>query len=98
MDPRRPADPRHRLRRRGRSDRRRDDGAEAPPHPESETLVTFALASLGGALAAGAVGVIDVSLLRYAAYYCSVNGAIAQLIHQRRRCLHHTTLLAAPAA
>ena len=33
--------------------------------PESETLVTFALASVGGALAAGAVGAVDVSLLLY---------------------------------
>ena len=66
--------------------------------PESETLVTFALASLGGALAAGAVGAIDASLLLYPAYYCIVNGALALLIHQRRRSLHHTTLLAAPAA
>lgn len=66
--------------------------------PESETLVTFALASLGGALAAGAVGVIDVSLLLYPAYYCIVNGAIALLIHQRRRTLHHSTHLTAPAA
>ena len=31
--------------------------------PGSETLATFALASLGGALAIGAVGVADVSLL-----------------------------------
>jgi hypothetical protein len=66
--------------------------------PESETLVTFALASLGGALAAGSVGVVDVSLLLYPAYYCIVNGAIALLIHQRRRILHRTTVLAAPAA
>jgi hypothetical protein len=66
--------------------------------PESETLVTFALASLGGALAAGSVGVIDVSLLLYPAYYCIVNGAIALLIHQRRSILHRTTLLTAPAA
>ena len=52
--------------------------------PESETLATVALASLGGALAAGAVGVIDVSLLVYPVYYCVANGAIALLIHQRR--------------
>ena len=52
--------------------------------PESETLVTFAFASLGGALAAGAVGAVDVSLLLYPVYYCLVNGAIALLIHQRR--------------
>jgi hypothetical protein len=55
--------------------------------PESETLATFALASLGGALAVGAVGVVDVSLLLYPVYFCLVNGALAVLIHQRRRVL-----------
>jgi hypothetical protein len=66
--------------------------------PHSETLSTFALASLGGALAAGAVGALDVSLLLYPTYYCLVNGAIALLIHQRRRILHHSTLPTLPAA
>ena len=51
--------------------------------PGSETLATFAFASLGGALAAGAVGVLDISLLLYPIYFCLVNGAIALLIHQR---------------
>ena len=55
--------------------------------PESETLVTFAFASLGGALAAGAVGALDASLLLYPVYYCLVNGAIALLIHYRRLAL-----------
>ena len=52
--------------------------------PHSETLVTFAFASLGGALAARAVGAIDVSLLLYPVYYCVINGAIALLIWERR--------------
>jgi hypothetical protein len=52
--------------------------------PESETLVTFALASVAGALAAGAVGAFDVSLLLYPAYFCVANAAIAVLIVQRR--------------
>ena len=52
--------------------------------PDSETLVTFAFASLGGALAAGAVGAADVSLLLYPVYYCVINGAIALLIWERR--------------
>ena len=52
--------------------------------PGSETLVTFALASLGGLLAAGAVGAPDVSLLLYPVYFCLVNGALATLIHHRR--------------
>jgi hypothetical protein len=60
--------------------------------PGSETLVTFALASAGGALAAGAVGAADASLLCYPLYYCVVNAAIALLIHHRR-----TVLGAAPA-
>ena len=55
--------------------------------PESETLVTFAFASVGGALAAGAVGVVDVSLLLYPVYYCVINGAIALLIWERRSAL-----------
>ena len=55
--------------------------------PGSETLVTFAFASLGGALAAGAVGAADASLLLYPIYYCLVNGAIAVLIHHRRSLL-----------
>ena len=55
--------------------------------PGSETLATFALASLSGALAAGAVGTLDISLLLYPVYYCLANGAIAVLIHHRRRVL-----------
>jgi hypothetical protein len=55
--------------------------------PESETLVTFAFASLGGALAAGAVGALDFSLLLYPIYFCMVNGAIALLIYHRRAVL-----------
>jgi hypothetical protein len=62
--------------------------------PGSETLVTFAWASLGGALAAGAVGMVDVSLLAYPVYYCLVNGAIALLIHQRRAALGAVPALA----
>ena len=55
--------------------------------PESETLITFAFASVGGALAAGAVGAVDVSLLLYPVYYCVINGAIALLICERRSVL-----------
>ena len=47
--------------------------------PDSETLATYALASLGGALAAGAVGAPDVSLLLYPIYFGLVNGALAIL-------------------
>jgi hypothetical protein len=55
--------------------------------PDSETLVTFALASVSGALAAGAVGAFDLSLLLYPVYYCVANAAIALLIHRRRAVL-----------
>lgn len=53
--------------------------------PHSETLAMYALASVGGALAAGAVGVLDVSLLLYPLYYCVANAAMALLIFQWRR-------------
>ncbi len=55
--------------------------------PGSETLATFALASLSGALAAGAVGAPHPSLLLYPVYYCLADGAVAVLIHRRRRFL-----------
>ena len=55
--------------------------------PDSETLVTFAGASAGGALAAGAVGAVDLSLLAYPVYYCLSNAALALLIHHRRAVL-----------
>jgi hypothetical protein len=53
--------------------------------PYSETLSTYALASVGGALAAGAVGALDVSLLVYPIYFCLVNAALTLLILTRRR-------------
>jgi hypothetical protein len=58
--------------------------------PGSETLATFVYASIGGALAATAVGVADnaaATLLLYPIYYCLANGAIAVLIHRRRAVL-----------
>jgi hypothetical protein len=58
--------------------------------PDSETLATYAFASLGGALAAGAVGGLDPALLLYPIYYCLVNGAISGLIVHRRRVLRET--------
>jgi hypothetical protein len=53
--------------------------------PHSETLVSFVLASVGGALAAAAVGSGDVSLLLYPVYFALVNAAIALVIHGRRQ-------------
>ena len=55
--------------------------------PDSETLSTFALASLGGALAAGSVAAVEPGLLLYPVYYCLVNGALALLIVHRRAVL-----------
>jgi hypothetical protein len=55
--------------------------------PWSETLPTYGLASLGGALAAGAVAGIDLALLAYPIYYCLANGALAVVIHARRHVL-----------
>jgi hypothetical protein len=52
--------------------------------PDSETLSTYALASLAGALAAGAVSAPDPALLLYPMYFCALNGSIALLIHRRR--------------
>lgn len=58
--------------------------------PRSETLSTFALASLSGALAAGSVAALDPALLLYPAYFCLGNGALALLILHRRAILHGT--------
>ena len=52
--------------------------------PHSETLSTFALGSLAGALALGSVGGLELSLLLYPLYYCLVNGGLALLIRHRR--------------
>lgn len=66
--------------------------------PGSETLSTFALASLGGVLAAGSVGAIEPTLLLYPVYYCLVNGALALLIWHRRAALPHARPLVAARA
>ena len=52
--------------------------------PDSETLATFALASIAAALAAIAVAAPDPALLLYPAYFCVANGFIALLIVRRR--------------
>jgi hypothetical protein len=52
--------------------------------PDSETLITFALASVAGMLAAAAVAALDPALLLYPAYYCVANALIALLIVRRR--------------
>jgi hypothetical protein len=52
--------------------------------PGSETLSTFVLASVSGALAAASVAVLDVALLLYPVYFCVCNGSVALLILHRR--------------
>jgi hypothetical protein len=52
--------------------------------PGSETLSTYALASVGGVLAAGAVERLEPALLLYPVYYALVNGGLAVLILGRR--------------
>ena len=55
--------------------------------PGSETLSTFALASVSGALAAGSVAALDPALLLYPVYFCVGNGLLALLIVRRRAVL-----------
>ena len=55
--------------------------------PESETLATFALASVSGALATAAVGAADPALVIYPIYLCLGNLGLAILIHRRRLAL-----------
>jgi hypothetical protein len=52
--------------------------------PGSETLATFALASVSGALATLAVGSADLTLVTYPLYLTVANLGLAILIHQRR--------------
>jgi hypothetical protein len=52
--------------------------------PESETLSTFVLASLGGATMLGAVGSLSLSLLVYPVYFTLVNAGLAGVIGYRR--------------
>jgi hypothetical protein len=53
--------------------------------PHSETLSTFVLASVSGALAVGAVGALSARLLMYPVYFVAVNAALgAAIVHRRR--------------
>jgi len=52
--------------------------------PDSETLSTFALASVSGALATAAVGSVDLALVIYPIYLCLGNLGLAVLIHRAR--------------
>jgi hypothetical protein len=53
--------------------------------PESETLVTFVLAAVGGLLAAIAVGALDPAQILYPGYMAVGNGLIAAIIWTARR-------------
>jgi hypothetical protein len=57
--------------------------------PGSETLATFALASVSGALATLAVGSAEPALVLYPLYLTVANLALALLIHQRRLTLRY---------
>ncbi len=52
--------------------------------PGSETLSTFAVASIGGALTVAAVGSSSVALLAYPIYFMLVNAFLASVIGYRR--------------
>lgn len=53
--------------------------------PHSETLSTFVLAALGGAMMVGSVGSHSVRLLAYPVYFTLINAALAIVIGYRRR-------------
>lgn len=52
--------------------------------PDSETLSTFALASLAGMAAVGSVGAMSPSLLMYPVYFALVNALLSLVIGYRR--------------
>lgn len=54
--------------------------------PHSETLSTFVLAAVGGALMVGSVGSGRIALLAYPIYYTLIDAALAAMIAYRRRC------------
>ncbi|HEY7043682.1 MAG TPA: hypothetical protein VH419_08445 [Nocardioidaceae bacterium] len=57
--------------------------------PGSETMATYAFASLGGAATVGAVGTLSVSLLIYPVYFTLLNAGLALVIGHRSRLLRH---------
>ena len=59
--------------------------------PQSETLMTFTLASLAGMLGAVAVGRLSIDLLLYPAYFAMINASIAAVIWGRRRAINART-------
>jgi hypothetical protein len=65
--------------------------------PHSETMSTFALASLGGLTAMGSVGVLSLPLLMYPVYFALVNAALTLVIGLRRPRVWDRSSSAAPA-
>jgi hypothetical protein len=55
--------------------------------PWSETLSTWVLSGVSGALGTAAVGSLDATLLLYPVYFALANGAVAVLIATRRTAL-----------
>lgn len=53
--------------------------------PESETLSTYAIASMAGAMSVGAVATMSPALLAYPIYFSLVNAGLAGVIGYRRR-------------
>jgi hypothetical protein len=71
--------------------------------PHSETLSTFAIASLGGAMTVGSVAVLSPALLAYPVYFTLLNAGLAGVIGYRRSRLGRTppqaeTTMLAPMA
>jgi len=64
--------------------------------PHSETMSTYALASLAGMAAMGAVATPSVPLLMYPVYFALVNAGLTLVIHRRRRA--DRSVRVAPAA
>jgi hypothetical protein len=64
--------------------------------PDSETLSTFALASVSAALATAAVGSAELALILYPIYMCVGNLGMAILIHRAR--LRRRPMASDPAA
>jgi len=64
--------------------------------PHSETMSTFALASLAGVAAVGSVGERSLPLLIYPVYFALINAGLTLVLRQRRS--HHLLSSARPLA
>jgi hypothetical protein len=66
--------------------------------PHSETLSTYTLAAVCGALTAGSVGSLSAPLLIYPVYFVAVNAGLAAVIAHRRAVLARDAIGVRPAA